>query len=359
MFGSVCEWFYNSLGGINPDPKQPGFKHIFIKPKAVANLKSTEVVYTSVYGKVKSSWELTEKDMILNISMPPNTSATVFIPAKNQSAVRIFTAGQKKREGVTFDAIKNQVAEYQIKSGNYQFISRGAVDLLKESMLTAPRIIPSDTILFMPDTAKVRILTDREDVIIRYTFNGEEPGINSTVYQGTLKLFRNTIVKARIFKKGLDTSPVNTGLITVIDPEKNGINYRYYKGNWTKLPDFYSLKPVAKGKLYEISLDHLNLNKDKFALVLSGTIKIPKSGKYTFYLNSNDGSRLFIDDKLIVSNDGPHGALEKKNSLWLQKGKHLLRIQYFQAGGGYHLELSISGEDIQKRNIPSSMLFID
>lgn len=355
MFGSVCQWFYNSLGGINPDPEHPGFRHIVIRPEAVANLKNTEVVYTSVYGKIKSSWELTGEDMILNVTIPPNTNATVIIPAKDQSSVE----RQKKRAGVTFLKIEDHVAEYHIKSGNYKFVSMGAVSLLKESLLTAPRIIPSDTILFLPDTARVKILTDREAAVIRYTLNGDDPGVKSPVYPGILTLFQNTIVKARVFKKGLKASPVSTGLITVVDPEKNGINYSYYKGAWTKLPDFNLLKPVSKGKLYEISLDKLNLNKDKFALVLSGKIKIPESGEYTFYLNSNDGSQLFIDNKLIISSDGLHGTLENKNALWMKKGSHLLRIHYFQAGGGYLLELSISGEGIPKRNIPSSMLFID
>ncbi len=355
MFGSACEWFYNSQGGINADPEYPGFKHIIIKPKAVANLKSTKVVYTSIYGKISSSWELTGKDMILDVTIPPNTSAAVFIPAKDQSSIK----NQKNRKGITFIELNDQIARYHIKSGSYHFVSTGAVELLKESMLTAPRIIPSDTVLFMPDTGKVIILTDRENTTIRYTLNGKEPEINSTLYKGVITLNKNAVIKARVFKQGLKESPVSTGLITIIDPEKNGINYSYYTGEWTKLPDFNSLQPVSKGKLYEVSLENLNLNKDKFALVLSGKIKIPSSGEYTFYLNSNDGSRLFIDHKLIVSADGLHGALEKKSSIWLSQGYHLLKIHYFQAGGGYLLEFSISGKGIQKRSIPSSMLFIN
>ncbi|MCD6596875.1 MAG: family 78 glycoside hydrolase catalytic domain, partial [Bacteroidales bacterium] len=50
MFGSVCQWLYNSLVGINPDPEQPGFKHIIIKPQAVSNLKNAKANYESCYG---------------------------------------------------------------------------------------------------------------------------------------------------------------------------------------------------------------------------------------------------------------------------------------------------------------------
>ncbi len=358
MFGSVCQWLYNSLVGINPDPEQPGFKHIIIKPQAVSNLKNAKANYESCYGLIESGWELADSGMILNVSIPVNTSASVFIPARNKSDVKSTTINREKQDGVTFIEMKNNIAEYHITSGKYKFTSKDATSLLRESMLTAPRIIPSGSALFIPDTVTIEILTDYVDANIRYTLNGQEPDKNSLIYSEKIKLFKNATVKAKTFKKGLVSSPENSALFTFIDPVKNGLNYKYYTGTWVMLPNFKILKPSAQGKLYEISLDKLHHSKDKFGLVLSGKIDIPKAGDYTFYLRSNDGSKLFIDNQLIVSSDGLHGAIEKPGSLWLSKGKHSLIIHYFQAGGGYLLETSISGPGMEKIIIPASMLSI-
>ena len=86
-------------------------------------------------------------------------------------------------------------------------------------------------------------------------------------------------------------------------------------------------------------------------------LKIDKAGKYTFYINSNDGSRLFIDDKMIIDNDSEHGARELSNEVELTEGMHSIRADYFQAGGGKVLSVSYSFENSGKQFIPESILF--
>ena len=132
--------------------------------------------------------------------------------------------------------------------------------------------------------------------------------------------------------------------------------YRYYEGDWDRVPDFSSLEPIRTGTIYEIGIDQIPFKQEKFGLALDGSIDIPAAGLYTLFLNSNDGSKLFIDGKLIIDNDGLHGAVEKRGQIELSEGKHSLRITYFQAGGGYHLKAYISGPDMDKVSIPPSML---
>ena len=64
------------------------------------------------------------------------------------------------------------------------------------------------------------------------------------------------------------------------------------------------------------------------------------TGEYTFRLRSDDGSELFIDDKLVIDNDGLHGAEDKDGTVQLTAGMHALRINFFEAGGGQELRLS-------------------
>jgi hypothetical protein len=146
-------------------------------------------------------------------------------------------------------------------------------------------------------------------------------------------------------------------MITFIDPEKNGLLYDYFEGRWDRLPEFNSLRPLKSGNVFDIGLEKISTPADEFALLFSGKIEINTSGDYLFYLNSNDGSQLFIDDILVIDNDGAHASIEKRGKISLLPGKHLIKITYFQAGGGLNLRAFISGPGMEKQRIPAAMLF--
>jgi hypothetical protein len=69
---------------------------------------------------------------------------------------------------------------------------------------------------------------------------------------------------------------------------------------------------------------------DYFYVRWTGTIRLPKDGKYNFFLESDDGSRLFIDDKQIIDNGGQHHMIEKESAVELNAGAHALKIEYFE-----------------------------
>ena len=357
MFGSVCQWFYQALAGINADPKYPGFKHIIIKPQAIGNLDFVKTTHSSVHGEIESAWEWNEDDLIINISIPTNTTARVILPTNDPDDVRINNRNVERCENVSFIEFSENTVKYEIESGKYNFTIKNVRNLIPTSRLSAPEITPVDSLLFTPDTAKVKITSSEENTIIKYTLNGEEPNEQSQVYSQTLNINSNSIVKAKVFKKGFKPSSIRSSTLTFIDQEKNGVNYEYFSGTWNDLPNFSSLKPIRSGKIYEISLDQIPSKEDRFGLVLSSNIEISKPGLYTFYITSNDGSKLYVDDKLIIENGGLHGAIEKQANMQLSKGKHHVKIDYFQAGGGLFLEALISGPEVDKICIPASMLF--
>lgn len=107
--------------------------------------------------------------------------------------------------------------------------------------------------------------------------------------------------------------------------------------------DFY----VPKGK-----------SADKFALRFTGSIAVPKSGKYTFFLTSDDGSRLYLDGKLLINNDGKHGMSEKKGTINLTAGTHDLIVTYFDNGGGDGLRFHWSGPGMKRQAIAADRLSI-
>lgn len=80
MFGEIGGWFFKSIGGILPDPAQPGFKHIILKPIFPEGLAHSEVAHDSPYGQIVSKGTRNKKKIIYDVTIPPNTTATFYAP---------------------------------------------------------------------------------------------------------------------------------------------------------------------------------------------------------------------------------------------------------------------------------------
>lgn len=130
----------------------------------------------------------------------------------------------------------------------------------------------------------------------------------------------------------------------------NFTGHIYYLPDSTlKLPDFSKLK--SRGKIFTNSLNIKDqaFNKgfpgisnrfENFAIDYTGQFYVNEKHKYCFMLGSDDGSKLFIDDKLIINNDHVHPIKYKSNCLSLNKGTHSIEVQYFQ-GPRYQVALML------------------
>lgn len=114
MFGSIDEWFYRSLLGINPG--SPGFKKIILKPQPAGDLTSAKGTYKSVYGEITSDWKIQDGKFQYQINIPANTTATVYIPSSNGKV----SEQEKSVENVKYE---NGYAVVSIGSGNYSFLT--------------------------------------------------------------------------------------------------------------------------------------------------------------------------------------------------------------------------------------------
>jgi alpha-N-arabinofuranosidase len=137
---------------------------------------------------------------------------------------------------------------------------------------------------------------------------------------------------------------------------KPGITYSYYEGAWTRLPAFDSLSPKRSDVIGQFVIPQNNAG-EYFAVQYSGYIKIAAEGVYTFYVTSDDGTDLVIDDNVILDNDGLHAAVEQSGTVVLKAGFHKIEIGFFQAGGGKVVDASIEGPGVVKQVIPAGMLF--
>lgn len=135
-----------------------------------------------------------------------------------------------------------------------------------------------------------------------------------------------------------------------------GLNCQYYRGNWKTLPDFDKLKPAAASVVPTIGVGAY-AGKENYALRFTGYIEVPGDGVYMFSTRSDDGSRLYIGERLVVDNDGLHAVVEKRGFIPLQAGKHPIVVTYFQGPGDAELKAFYEGPGIARREIPATALF--
>jgi mono/diheme cytochrome c family protein len=126
--------------------------------------------------------------------------------------------------------------------------------------------------------------------------------------------------------------------------------YAYYEGSWDKVPDFDKLKPLAQGTSVAFDLGAARREHD-YALKFEGFFKTDRDGDFTFTLGSDDGSRLLVDGKLVVDNDGVHPPTTKTGTTKLTKGVHKIAVGFFQGGGGAELNVQVEAPGFGSHNL--------
>lgn len=128
------------------------------------------------------------------------------------------------------------------------------------------------------------------------------------------------------------------------------VRYEFYEGTWNSMPNFDALTAISDGYQDALFLPPVS-RADNYGLRLSTSINLPTSGNYTFYVGSDDGSRLYIDNDLIVDNDGVHRLIVEENSVNLAAGNHSLVLEYFENAGAARLFVDIEGPGIERQLI--------
>ncbi len=118
-FLSVGAWFIEGLAGIRTDPAAPGFKHFFVRPAVLGNLKFARAEYQSIRGLIASRWQIDGGHF----------SLTVDVPTKDRAAVRESDKPAERSQGVRFLRMDGRAAVYRIESGHYEFRSPCPTDI--------------------------------------------------------------------------------------------------------------------------------------------------------------------------------------------------------------------------------------
>ncbi len=218
--------------------------------------------------------------------------------------------------------------------------------------------------LFINET-EVKLACDTKGAQIFYTLDGSDPDESSILYEKPIRVINNVLLKMRAFRKGMKASLIisyNFQKVKYLQAVQtgnflnHGLSYQYYEANTTKTLDLQKLAVQDSGVCSNIDIE--KRKKDSFfAFKFNGLVKVPSTGLYTFFLESNDGSRFFIGGKEVIENDGSHVAKEEVGKIGLTAGYHKIKVKYFQRGGGNKLKVSWQGPGIKKQEISPDVLF--
>ena len=123
QIGDLGIWLYAYLGGIRPDPREPGFRRTIVHPVIPTGLQFVHASHQSMHGKIVSDWKRNGEQFSLNVTIPPNTTGIVYVPSRGGE---VTESGREagSAPGVKFLRRENQAAVFEVVSGEYAFQSR-------------------------------------------------------------------------------------------------------------------------------------------------------------------------------------------------------------------------------------------
>ena len=230
--------------------------------------------------------------------------------------------------------------------------------------------IAADEHAFLERT-EAYMAADRDSAVIHFTLDGSEPDRDSPRHRGgPVVIEDDTVLRAVAFEGDRRSLAIAEQAFERFDPSTlrdpahplewkaarpDVLEVSSYEGGWQSLHDLPGRVPVAVGTADRV--DATPRTRDEHCcLVFEGMLRIKETGVHALHLASDDGSRLLIDDEIVIDNDGLHGLIEKSVQLPLKAGWHPIRIEWFNATGGLDLSLELEGPGVHRRPLRAADL---
>ncbi|HBQ64477.1 MAG TPA: hypothetical protein DD727_06075, partial [Clostridiales bacterium] len=278
--------------------------------------------------------------------------------------------------------------EFSIKNGEIEHIE--------------PVFTPVEPVSITPETnvfvsrLKIGMTCKTQDVDIRYTLDGSEPTIQSTLYRKPFVINNTSIVQARAFRKETKTMPntmsaTHASYVSMATFKKqemqkavsirknlleNGLTYKYFEGNWKHMFLFMAQMQPKKEGLGENLLDIQHRETEKpFGFVYSGYLNAPANGVYTFYcpeeylrtdVDAGYELQVYLNNELWTPSNKVHS--QGTWSVALEKGYHKLEVRYIDYRGDiskikvltktYEISFDRTGDvkGSDRRNFPDTLI---
>jgi beta-galactosidase len=321
--------------------KNPTLLSYIIKPYNLSNGEVSEYVRAS-NGDIVSAPPIISRDVLGFVTMKSIT----------QDAEIYYTIDGSKPTKKSFKYKEKfvQYASVTIKATSVIDGEMSPVSTVKVKQLQVltPVITPANR--YFSNTITITLESPMPGSRLRYTLDGTEPIATSTLYTNPFLIKKTSTLNVKAFREGCKPSNVDTSSYELVHLGE-GVESRFYKGSFNTTPNYLSMIPDKISKKDQFQLDNIKSVPTHYALLFIGSVNIKKVGEYVFYSGSNDGSKLYVDNTLLIDNDGGHGYLEKYGKIKLNEGVHKIELRYFQQGGGQELKVSWKGPGFEKREM--------
>ncbi len=268
--------------------------------------------------------------------------------------------GDRRPWRLVDDGLLVGVADDQA-SGSFEVIAvscRGGAVVFEQ-----PRMVGVEPAFI--DSARLSLDT-RSGLAIRFTTDGTDPTQRSALFESPIELNATTEVRARSYYNGRPVSGVVKQRFERLEeawPARKvgtlpGLVEEEYGGLWSRMPKFDDMKPKAVRTKPQFGFPS-GTTPGETGLRQRGIVSVPNTGIYAFELVSDDGGKLWIDGRLVIDHDGPHGATAKVGTAPLMAGGHDIVVEYFNATGGSALRVRMRLGDAPFEQIPEPSLTHD
>lgn len=284
------------------------------------------------------------------------------VPGLGNEAIRSFVLDDPNQEELKLSRELGAVIVQLPPSPPNPINTVVVLDIVGEPVVYEPPFFSTDSKSFT-NFLEVGIDKNEETSEIRYSMDGNPPNQDSPIYKDKILVEATTTITAACFLNGSPISDTCSQTFTKVTPKpgrnlpglRPGLKYNYYEGDWTTIPDYNGMTPKKQGVADNFDLAAKE-DEENFSIDYQGFIQIPQDGVYKFYLSSDDGSLLQIDEELLINNDGLHSRTEVSAEVALGAGLHAIRISFFEKTGGNMLRLEWSSQNMEKQIISGELL---
>ena len=119
-YGAIGEWLYTYVAGIQIDENAPGYKHFMLAPHPGGGLTNANATFKSIHGEIKSAWTIDGGNMVYEVKIPANTTATVTLPSAQLDKVTVNSASLKDDKLMAAQQ-SGKTVSLKLGSGEYKF----------------------------------------------------------------------------------------------------------------------------------------------------------------------------------------------------------------------------------------------
>jgi alpha-L-fucosidase len=224
------------------------------------------------------------------------------------------------------------------------------LDVLGSPDIAIPPTISAAADIFI-ESLPITLSTTRDGVQIHYTLDGSDPTADSPIAAAPVALERSATVRAACFRDGRVVSPITSREFRRVSPQPAvtpaqtapGVLAKVFTwdtGDIQSVEALASMQAISETVVSDFSLKALQPREKHWGVVHRGYLRVPKTAVYEFTTGSDDGSRLWIGDTLVVDNDLPHSFKAERGVIALEAGLHPIRVAFFENWGGFDLRIT-------------------